>query len=178
MASQHVNLLHINLIKISTFASRKVSWSRMPCLLPDPLDLHAYFWNTSGVKRVVKIQRVPKTHSRSPSCLANPMVVPFVSSDNALVSSWQAPRRSCEAFTGSWEAQPGVGPFWGRARQESGEPVVSSASANKHHTKPECPGTCAQNVFSTHEISRFQVSTERARRKLPSLEAIGNRLIH
>ena len=150
----------------------------MPCLLPDPLDLHAYLWNTSGTKWTMKIQRVPKTHSRSPSCLANPMAQPFVSSDNALVSSWQAPRRSCEAFTGSWEAQPGVRLFWSRARQESGEPVVSSASANRHHTKPECPGTCAQNVFSTYEISWVRFCTERARRKLPSLEFIENRLIH
>ena len=150
----------------------------MPCLLPDPLNLHAYLWNTSGAKWIVKIQRVPKTHSRSPSCLANPMVEPFVSSDNALVSSWQAPRRSCEASTASWGARPGVGLFWSRAHQESGEPVVSSASANKHHTKPECPGTCAQNVFSTHEVSRARFRMEQVWGKLPSLQAIGNRLVH
>ena len=56
--------------------------------LPEPLDLHAYLWNTSGAKWMVKIWRVAKTHSRSSSCLANPIQESLVTSEEALVSSW------------------------------------------------------------------------------------------
>ena len=41
--------------------------------LPEALNLHAYLWNTSGAKWIVKIWRAEKTHSRSSSCLAAPM---------------------------------------------------------------------------------------------------------
>ena len=57
-------------------------------LPPEPLDLRAYLWNTSGAKWMVKIWRVAKTHSKSSSCLANPITESLVSSAEALVSCW------------------------------------------------------------------------------------------
>ena len=145
--------------------------------LPEPLDLHAYLRNTSGAKWMVKIWLVAKTHSRSSSCLANPVTKPLVSSKDALVTSWQAPRRSCEAFTNSWVAQPGVGPAWSRASQELGEPVVSSTSAYRHHPEPECPrtgvsrkviGTFPEKHIQTYDVSQVRFRAGRAWGKLPS----------
>ena len=118
-------------------------------LLPEPLDLHAYLWNTSGPKWMVKIRYVTKTHPRSSSCLANPVTEPLVSSEEALLTSWYARRKSYEAFTSSWDAQPRVGPAWSRASRESGEPVVSSASAYRHHPEPECPRNISSEHFPT-----------------------------
>ena len=131
--------------------------------LPEHLDLHAYLRNTSGAKWMVKIRHVGKTHPRSSSCQANPVTKPLVSSKDALVTSCQAPRRSCEAFTNSWVAQPGVGPAWSRASQESGKPVVSSASAYRHHPEPECLGTFLENISQTYAISKVPFHAGRAR---------------
>ena len=97
--------------------------------LPEPLDLHAYLRNTSGAKWMVKIWLVAKTHSRSSSCLANPVTKPLVSSKDALVTSWQAPRRSCEAFTNSWVGQPGVRRACGKLSQRLQAPARTGGSS-------------------------------------------------